>query len=157
VTLFVMDRLPAAVRTGRAAVEMREAGGEPVALAGALVALAAVYWAMTEPPEALATAARAVRLLEPGGDSVTLVWSLNYHGMLLTAVDRYAEALPVGEAAVAMAGWLAVTEQLALAQVLRAGRVSSSGMRRGSTRCCWESAPRRRSATTSTFSWATSP
>ena len=48
-----------------------------------------------------------------------LAWALGYHGLLLTAVDRYAEALHVGDEAVALAERLGAPDLLALAHVLR--------------------------------------
>jgi DNA-binding CsgD family transcriptional regulator/tetratricopeptide (TPR) repeat protein len=117
--LFVLNRPAAALEAGTAAVRLREELGEPGPLGEALVALAPIQWALTRPQECLATAARAVGLLEPDGDSARRVWALAYHGLLLTTVDRWSEALPLGEAAVEMAQRLGADAPLGLARVLR--------------------------------------
>jgi hypothetical protein len=66
----------------------------------------------------VATSQRAVELLADDGDTARHVWTLSYNGLLLTGVDRYAEALTVGAAAVGMAERLGSASLLGLAQGL---------------------------------------
>jgi len=87
-----------------------------------LAGLAPILWALTRPHEAVATSQRAVGLLADDGDIARHAWTLCYHGLLLTGVDRYAEALPVAAAAVGTAERLGSASLLGLAQGLH-GRV----------------------------------
>ena len=66
----------------------------------------------------MATSQRAVELLADDGDTARHAWTLCYNGLLLTGVDRYAEALTVGAAAVGMAERLGSASLLGLAQGL---------------------------------------
>lgn len=118
---FNTDQLAAAQLAGAEAVRIREELGERGALGEALVALAPIEWAVTRPRESLAMSERAVQLLDDDGDSIRHVWALCYHGLLLTAVDRYPDALPVGAAAVAMAEALGSGTLLGLAQAIAVG------------------------------------
>ena len=70
---------------------------------------------------ALATAMRAVELLESDGDSPRRAFALAYAGLLLVAIDRYGESLPLADAAVAMARRLRAAGLEALELALRGG------------------------------------
>jgi DNA-binding CsgD family transcriptional regulator/tetratricopeptide (TPR) repeat protein len=117
--LFTLDRMPEALEAGTAAVRIREELGERAALGEALIALAPVYWGLTQPRAAVETAARAVRLLGPEGDSPRHTFALTYLGLLLQTEDRCEEALAVGVAAVAMAQRSGVAELEAFSRTLR--------------------------------------
>ena len=84
-------------------MEIREQLGDPAELAAALAGLAPIQWALTRPPDALDTSRRAVALLAEDGDTPRHAWTLCWHALLLTGLDRYAEAVPVGAAAVGVA------------------------------------------------------
>ncbi len=154
---FTTDRLADAVEASTAAVRIRERLGDPGELGAALAGLAPIQWAVLRPREPLATSQRAADLLADDGDTARHAWTLCYHGLLLTAVDRCAEALRVGEAALGIAGRLGSGALLGLAQGLH-GRArfqlgepgSSSATRAGRTRCCWASPRPRPPPTTST-------
>jgi tetratricopeptide (TPR) repeat protein len=115
---FTTDRIADALEASTAAVEIREQLGDPGELATALAGLAPILWALTRPHEAVATSERAVNLLADDGDTARHAWTLRYNGLLLTGVDRYAEALSVGAAAVGMAERIGSAALLGLAQGL---------------------------------------
>jgi DNA-binding CsgD family transcriptional regulator len=115
---FTTDRLADALEASTAAVRIRERLGDPGELGAALAGLAPIQWAVLRPRESLATSQRAADLLADDGDTARHAWTLCYHGLLLTAVDRCAEALRVGEAALGIAGRLGSGALLGLAQGL---------------------------------------
>lgn len=98
--LFNTDQLVDAERAGAEAVAIQEGLGDPGALGMALVALAPIRWTVTRPRDSLAMSQRGADLLAADGDSLRHVWAPCYHGLLLTAVGRFADALPVAEVAV---------------------------------------------------------
>ncbi len=119
--LFAMDRVAEAALAAVEAVRIREERSEPGPLAEALTTLAPIEWARYRPAGALATAMRAVELLESDGDSPRRAFALAYAGLLLVAIDRYGESLPLADAAVAMARRLRAAGLEALGLALRGG------------------------------------
>ena len=115
---FTTDRNADALAASTAAVAIRERLGDPAELATALAGLVPIQWALTRPQEALATSHRAVDLLVDDGDTARHAWTLLSHGILLTGIDHYADALSVGAAAVGIAERIGANALLGWAQAL---------------------------------------
>ncbi|GAA4922957.1 LuxR family transcriptional regulator [Actinomycetospora succinea] len=117
--LFTLDRPEEALETGEAAVAVREELGDPQRLGEALTPLGPVYWALARGDEADATAERAVRLLRDH-EGPSLAVALGYRGLLLSAADRFEEAIAVADEQVDVAERLGTPGLDALGRMLRA-------------------------------------